>query len=408
MAKRVAIPYQDVKLRIVGPQDYFDAHRIQRLDMPVNIPNTTINELGNAGHAGMTADIPEVTATFQAFDVSHVIYSILTGTDPTAYPPAGVDVSNFDYCDLIAYVKEKSANEHLKCMHLKYAKITDFTFSYSADGDSTEEYSVGGSEKRYLANDCIVESGHLDGSREFTVSQDTPKQLRNGEYFLSVIVDGTWLDEGTTGEVALEDKDYSVAGSVITVGSHAGTAADVCIAVYHSTTNDTMAWTGISDGTVPAAIRGKNIPVYIYASDDTQERQYRVQSVSIRGTFPNTAIKEMGNTSLVGYVVEPADVTGDLDVLDVDNELIALLTTGARLGDSYGEYGVDQYENYQLKLQIEIKDPTDDTTVLKTVEIPKMRITSDGTTANVGAQLMQTFSFSSDDGQCIVYSGSAP
>ena len=60
MTKRIAVPYKDVSLRIVGPKADFYAYRVQRLDIPVTLPNTVINELGNARHAGTITDIPEV------------------------------------------------------------------------------------------------------------------------------------------------------------------------------------------------------------------------------------------------------------------------------------------------------------------------------------------------------------
>jgi len=136
---------------------------------------------------------------------------------------------------------------------------------------------------------------------------------------------------------------------------------------------------------------------------------YRVQSVTIRGTFPNTKITEMGNTSIVGYIVDPPDVSGDITVLDTDNEIVALLTTGDKNdGDGYGEYEVDEYEERTLALTVQLKDPSDNTTIQKTVKIPYMRITSDGSSANVGGQLTQTFSFMSNDAQCVVYSGAIP
>ena len=60
MTRRIAIPYKDVRLRIVGPQANFFANRIQRLDIPANLPNTVINELGNSQHAGVVTDTPEI------------------------------------------------------------------------------------------------------------------------------------------------------------------------------------------------------------------------------------------------------------------------------------------------------------------------------------------------------------
>ncbi len=391
MTKRIAVPYKDVKLRIVGPIADFYAHRIQRLDLPTTLPNTTINELGNSGHAGIITDLPEVAATFQAFDVSHKIFSILVGEDPNTYPIGGVDVSELGYVDLIGYVKEATLAEMLKCIHVKYMRITDFTFTYTIDGESTEEYSCAGSEKRYLANDVVVDSGLLNVSGLMNLTY-APNELKNGNKLLSMIVDGAWLVEGT---------GYTVAAQVVTVVD--GDNTKYGLAVYH-TQSGVLAWTGISDSTVPAAIRGKNIPVTIGV-----ESMYRVQSVTIRGTFPNTKVMEMGNTSVVGYIVDPPDISGDITVLDTDNEIVALLTTGSITdGDGYGEYGVDEYEERTLALTIQLKDPTDNTTVQKTVKIPYMRITSDGTTSNVGGQLTQTFSFMSNDAQCIVYSGAVP
>jgi len=386
MTKRVAVPYKDTKLRIVGPSGDFFAHRVQRLDIPANLPSTTINELGNPGHAGIVTDVPEVTATFQAFDVSHKIFSFMTGYDPDSFPAGGVDVNMLKFCDMIAYVKEADVNEHLKCIHAKYMRVTDFTLTYSVDGESTEEYSLAGSEKRYFANDVVVDSGNLvAGQLSLTYA---PNALKNGNKLISMIVDGDWLEEGT---------GYSVSGQTVTVS---GATTEMALAVYH-TQSGVLTWSNISDATVPAAIRGKNIPVEIGAN-----HMYRVQSVTIRGTFPNTKIMEMGNTSVVGYVVDPPDITGDITVMDTDNEIVSLLTTGSiNDADGYGEFGVNEYEERTLQLDVIIKDPADNATVLKTIRVPKMRITSDGTTSNVGGQLTATFSFMSDDAQCVVYSG---
>jgi len=168
-----------------------------------------------------------------------------------------------------------------------------------------------------------------------------------------------------------------------------------------------LPFTRISDSSVPAAIRGKNIPVTIGVAGESAERMYRVQSVTIRGTFPNTKVVEMGNTSVVGYIVDPPDISGDITVLDTDNEMVALLTTGSK-SVGVGEYGVDEYEDRTLELVVQLQKPSDTAVIQKTIKIPYMRITSDGTTSNVGGQLTQTFSFMSNDAQCIVYSGAIP
>ena len=53
------------------------------------------------------------------------------------------------------------------------------------------------------------------------------------------------------------------------------------------------------------------------------------------------------------------------------------------------------------------KAPAENATILKTITKPYMRITSDGSTSYVGGQLTATFAFTSNDAQCIVFSGAA-
>ena len=92
MAKRLAIPSKELALRVVGPVDSFFATRVQRFSMDTDVPVTNVDELGSQQHAGTVTDQPNITLTFSAFDVSVKIFSILTGTDYSSYPSAGVDI----------------------------------------------------------------------------------------------------------------------------------------------------------------------------------------------------------------------------------------------------------------------------------------------------------------------------
>jgi hypothetical protein len=46
MAKRVAVNFKEVKPIVVGPEGAYSAARVQRLDVPVNLPTTDVDELG--------------------------------------------------------------------------------------------------------------------------------------------------------------------------------------------------------------------------------------------------------------------------------------------------------------------------------------------------------------------------
>jgi len=103
MAKRLAIPSEELKLRLVGTYDELDISRVQRLSINKDVPSTNIYEIGAHNLAGVVQDIPNVTLTFSVFDVGIKTFSVLTGNDPAAYPGAGVDIEELDECDAIIF-----------------------------------------------------------------------------------------------------------------------------------------------------------------------------------------------------------------------------------------------------------------------------------------------------------------
>ena len=403
MARRIAIPFKEMALKVVGPLGDYLAARIQRLDMPVNIPSTDIDELGNPKHAGQTTDVPEVTATFQAMDVSVKLYAALVGVDSAAYPPTGVDISNLGEIDIIGVVRDEDVADYVKSVHLRKCRVTGFTYTYSVDAESTEEYTISGNEKRWFKNDVVVDVyAPAVGSPQ--VLSQTAIELKNGNFALSAILDGEYLTEiEHDGAPAAGEYSINSAGTQI---SFADVVASALVVVYHANPLGNN-WSDVSDTTIPAAIKGTFVPVALGVNDIE-----RVQSVTIRGTFPNTVIKEMGTRSIVGTITQVPQVTGDVSVLDTDAELIALLTTG-QLNPTDTEFNACEFTASGISLKIELLEPASGcaysgSPVLKTVYIPEIVVTSEGHTSNVGDNVTQTFGFKSKDGSCIIYSGAKP
>lgn len=393
MAERLAIPSKEVQLVVVGPRDSFKASRIQRVSLNTEQQIDTKDELGNRQHVGNVKDTPNITLTFSAFDVSIKIFAALTGTDPNAYPGTGVDIQNLSEIDAILQVKDATVEDYVKTIHGHKLQVRDFTFNYAVDGDSTEEYTAIGSSRRYLKYDVIVDKFATGTS--FTLSQ-TPIQLKNGNYALSVVVDGEYVTE-VSGAPATGE--YRVVGTTLTTGDSA--AAQV-LAVYHANPAGTN-WTDVSDALIPIAIRGKDVKIEIAANSIS-----RVQSVSINGNLNVTAVKELGNRDVVGYQRQVPTIEGTITVLDTDTDLISLLSEGTIGSGMEWQPGDANCATTPLELKIELVDPCDEIgapTVLKTVLLPEITITSDGYTSNVNDNATVTFGFRSEDAQCIVYSG---
>jgi hypothetical protein len=396
MAQRLAVPSKELQLHIVGPRDTFKASRVQRVSFSAEIPSEDKDELGNPQHVGTAKDTPNVTVTFSAFDVGIKIFAALTGVDANAYPAAGVDVSALSEVDTILYVKNATTADYVKSIHGHRLQIRDFTFNYQVDGDSTEDYTAIGSERRYLKYDVVVDK-FVAGTTSFTLSQ-TPLQLKNGDRALTVTLDGEYLVE-VTGAPATGQ--YQIVGTTLTTGD---TRTAQVLAVYHANPAGNN-WSDVSDSSMPAAIRGKDVDVQIAANDIT-----RVQSVNINGNLNTQAVKELGNRAVVGYQRQVPTIEGTLTVLDTDTDLVSLLTEGV-VGSGIEWQPGEGCSTVDLSLKITLVDPCDDSaspTVLKTVYLPSITITSDGYTSNVNNNAQQTFNFRSLDAQVIVYSGVMP
>jgi hypothetical protein len=394
MAKRLAIPSQESKLTLVSPYSTYNVPRVQRVTLNTDLPSTDIFEVGNNTQAGTTIDTPNITVSFSVFDVGIRLFAALTGNNPDAYPGGGVDISGFKEVDGIIYIKDPDVNDYIKSGHAKRLQVRDFSFSYTVDGESTEDYTLIGAEKRWFKQDVVVDV-FTTGTTTFTLSQ-TPTQLKNGNYALSVILDNDYLTEVTAAPATGE---YRVVGVTLTTGD---TRTQRVVAVYQANPAGNN-WSYISDAVQPAGVRGRDIKVAISANDIL-----RVQSVNINGNMNVQGVRELGNRNVVGYQKQTPSVDGTITVLDTDTELIDLLVTGStNSGDTEFELG-QSCVGSGLSLKIQLIDPCDSTspyTVLKTVYIPSITIIGDSYSLTVNQNATQAFNFKSKTGEVYIYSG---
>lgn len=391
MAKRKSIPSKELQLALVGPTNWLKIPRAQNINLSTDVPSTTVDEIGSSSHAGQSKDTPNVTLSFSAYDTGIKIFSVLTGTDWTAYPAAGVDISSLGEVDAIIYVKDAVNSDYVKSAHARRLQVRDMNLNYSVDGESTEDYTMIGSVRRWFKYDVVVDR-FVSGTTSFTLSQ-SPIQLRNENYALSVILDGEYLTEVTTAPATGE---YRIVGTTLTTGD---TRNSQVVAVYHANPAGNN-WSDISDSSMPAAIRGKDVYTTISTNGIS-----RVQSISITATLNSQPVNEMGNPDkIVGYQSQVPEVTGTITVLDTDTELIELLTYGVIGSGLEWNTGAGCVTS-PVDLKIELKDPCDTDVVLKTVYLDEISPIGDGYTLTVNQNAQWAVNFRSETGHLKVYSG---
>jgi hypothetical protein len=104
----------------------------------------------------------------------------------------------------------------------------------------------------------------------------------------------------------------------------------------------------------------------------------------------------------VGYELGIPEVTGEIQVLKTDNDLLALLE-----GVSTATVETDlEFAKNTLPLKIELKDPRNPSIIVKTYYVPSITITAQSDTNQVNQSVNSTYSFQSTTGELIVASGS--
>jgi hypothetical protein len=395
MAKRARVHSRDVQLQIATPKGKFAAARVQRLDFPWSANTQNIDELGRKLHVGTTTDIPEVTVTFEAFDVSHNTYAYLTGYTPATFPASGVSVTEFKSVDAIGQIRDTSSTNIVNSIYVKRAIVTGMDATFGVRDNSTVSYTLGANSKKEFKQPVFYEAFAASGSQtEFPLAKTATYLTRTSGYIINAYI--TDASAGT-GSYLNSVSDYVATSSNVSLV----TAADAgdTLWVTYCAANTTTTFDGL-DSTAPAAIQGKYVPVTISVSNIP-----RAQSASIRASMQSESILELGGLGVpIGVEVGIPDVTGDISVLKTDNDLLAILED---VSNTTIEHDLEFAKN-TLPLKIQLKDPTNPSRVILTYYVPSITISSEGDDSSVNQSMNENFSWTSTTGELFVASGNGP
>jgi hypothetical protein len=392
--RRARIHSRDIQPQVAAPKGLFAAARVQRLDFPLTVNTTDIDELGRKLHVGTTSDIPAVTVTLEAFDVSHNTYAYFTGYTPSTFPASGVSITELKNVDVIGQIRDKCGNDIVNSIYVKRGIVTAMNASFGVQANSTVSYTINANSKKAFREPVFYDRFTTSGSGDTLTLSHAPTWLtRTSGYTIDGYFDGgvgcdtNFIDEGL---------DYTVTGSTVTIsgGAQAGTYWFTYTSPITTQTFQAL------DNTAPAAIQGKYVPLSISVNSIP-----RVQSATIAASFTSDQILEMGGLGKpVGYEIGTPSVTGDLSVLKTDNDLLAILEG---VPNTTVENDVE-FALTSLPLKIQLKDPRNPSRVVLTYYVPSITITAQGDASAVNASIDETFSWKSTTGELFVASGVGP
>jgi hypothetical protein len=201
--------------------------------------------------------------------------------------------------------------------------------------------------------------------------------------------------------------DYTDTTTAMTLTTAAPVGSTIRV-VYGSTAPANYPQTVHQDVSVkPAAVRGKDIDVYIgdASATPTFTRWTGVQNFEVTWRVNLDNDEEFGNYHYVSQDYDVPDVTGSITVRPRD--AADLWDKIFQVGNITGTNIAGPNTSVGLPVELRINNP-DTGARIKTLYIPDARFTPPPVQGRVGQKLEPQFSFQSDTGKLYVYAGARP
>ena len=392
----------------------------------LNIPQERIYELGNYQSVGIVRDVPDLTFTLDVLDVSTQVEALLAGSaDPEADTLGDDGLTGTNYplssagvVDIISPFKStQGAYDIVKGVAVPQLSLEQAQYRYGLRQNAGENFTLRGDSIYYVPGVPYLTTYTGDGATtaySFQIGGATPVPLtalpytEQGDtlYALNVSVNGVRQNLGT---------DYTETNTGITFAVAPANGAKIRI-VFGSVTATTTYPQSVHNGLTvkPAAIRGKDIQVYVGTTGATPDAPFHwsdVQSVNIDWRITLEADYEFGNPHAVARdFLDAPVVSGTIELKPITvNALFAKLNqmTGVPSNEVVGPQS-----SVTLPLQVRLLNPESGGTsavpagtVLKTLHIPDARFTIPGYEGRVNQKLVNQLAFESDRGVLNVFKG---
>lgn len=393
----------------------------------LNIPQERVYELGNYRSVGIVRDVPDLTFTLDVLDVSTEVEALLCGADPASAEgdgggtmgTDGLTGSNYPLAanatvDIISPFKStQGAFNVVQGVAVPQLTLEQASYRYGLRANAGENFTLRGDSIYYIPGAPYLIKALGDGTKTvFPYEVGSPATpltalLYNEQghdlYALNVSVNGIRMTRGA---------DYDADDTAVTFTVAPATGAKIRI-VFGSITAGVSYSQAVhaTQAVKPAAIRGKDIEVYVGTSGANPYRWSDVQSVQVDWRVNLENDFEFGNPHAVArdFVDAPA-VTGTIELKPITiAELFKKLhqMTGVPATDIVGPQS-----SVTLPLQIRLMNPDTGGTsaypagqVLKTLHVPDARFEIPGYEGRVGQKMVSQIRWESDSGVLNVFRG---
>lgn len=381
----------------------------------LNIPTEKIYEVGNYESTATIRDIPDLQFSLESYDVSCELEALLLNKDLATTSEFDLSLGKpLDIVTPFKFGKDAVAPFDVTAsVGLPYLTPESISYRFGLRDNGRQTVGLRGDSIFYNPGATYVQKAMGTATADQVIALTNPAGLytdANGpRRVLSVTVGSKRLTPVV---------DYTIAEGVVTAGYAASTTVTIAEAVpvtdeirvmYFSNTVRSYPQSVHDDATVkPAAIRGKDIDIYIGGYDpldipgSAANKWTSVQSVSTDWRVTLERDEEFGNYFAVGQDFDVPAVTGSLDLKPRDPaELFSKIRHITGITDPNEAVGPNNA--VALPLDIVLKDGANGGATLKRLHVPDARFSLPGYSARVQTKLTVTMSYESDGGKLTVY-----
>jgi 3D (Asp-Asp-Asp) domain-containing protein len=374
----------------------------------LNIPEEKVYEVGNFNAVGTVRDSPDLSFDLETFDATSEIEALLTFIDPTTVTSGDMfDLSTAVPMDIISPFKDAwKVYTSTHGVIIPYLTLESTSYRFELRGNHTQRHTLRGDSYFFVDSPMYQEFDGDGTTATFALDETAQPYNYAGKtaYVLGAsVVDGNrvctrlFLDDhytNTATDITLTDPTIVPTGSTLRVVY--GAAGVV---------NDYPQSVNADTDVKPAALRGRNVDIYIGTDDPTPvfSRWSSVQSAEVNFSLTLDKDEEFGNAQYVAQDHDVPEVSGNIvvrprDVTELWDKVYQV--TNVVPGEVAGPL-----TSVTLPMEIRLTDP-DDGTRMKTLYVPDARFKPPAIEGRVQSKVEPTFEWTSDGGILEVYDGS--
>jgi hypothetical protein len=375
----------------------------------LNIPEEKIYELGNYQTVATVRDTPDLSFDLESFDTSTEWEALLTGVDPTTT----VDGQSFDFkdampLDIISPFKDKSGvYTVIRGVAIPYLALESVSYRFGVGQNATQSATLRGDGIYYFPGSPYVEEFTVTAgtNQVYTLAHTAFPYVESGDTLYGVSV---CAKNPSTNEYRrlFYGEDYTNTSTAITVLDDLSTEGYTKLHVTYGSAAAATYPQAVhpSDAVKPAAVRAKDIDVYVSdgAATPTLVRWKGVQNFEVNWRVTLDKDEEFGNARAVAQDYDVPEVSGSITVKPVDAEyLFELIQQVANISSTEVAGALT---STPLALELRIRHPQTGARI-KTLYVEDARIQVPALQGRVQQKLSVTFPFTSDGGNLEVFQG---